>query len=497
MSRSFLAALLTLGFTLLPTLTLPGIPTVHADLLFADPAFAAQWNRVDRPVAAGAVTRTWLWGPAPLTGPLSERYQESPDRTRLVQYFDKGRMELTHPDADPSSAWYVTGGLLSRELISGSIQIGDALFLKLGLGAAIPVAGDPDNAFPTYADLASIIDQSQPDRTGTLATAWLTPDGWRSYDEAASDQATQFVQYIQYSGPVGEPVGYNIPRAFWEFMNQPGLVWEDDHQDIASPLFDWLFVLGYPLADPFWVQVRLRGNMSWILIQPFERRILTYTPSNPPGWQVEMSNIGQHYFLWRYSSTPPVRITGNPGFYGLAPGTRATFATSTRLDEIWEVSGLSRRFVAGSELIMRGELRGGSRWFTYWSITEEGLALAGWDRYTRAGTFIETVLFWPALHLFSLADLTPGSTKQKTVRYLSTRVSPHLLTVEIEVDEQVLVGTPYGLLPSWRLTIRASDDPPLLLSYLNGTVWFTPNIGIVQWSTNQYTAQLRTFTPPS
>ena len=37
-----------------------------------------------------------------------------------------------------------------------------------------------------------------------------------------------------------------------------------------------------------------------VLVQAFERRIVTYTPDNPPGWQVEMGNVGQHYHGWRY-----------------------------------------------------------------------------------------------------------------------------------------------------------------------------------------------------
>jgi hypothetical protein len=37
-----------------------------------------------------------------------------------------------------------------------------------------------------------------------------------------------------------------------------------------------------------------------VMIQAYERRALTYVPTNQPGFQVEMANIGQHYFDWRY-----------------------------------------------------------------------------------------------------------------------------------------------------------------------------------------------------
>ena len=39
-----------------------------------------------------------------------------------------------------------------------------------------------------------------------------------------------------------------------------------------------------------------------MLIQAFERRVLTYNPANPPAFQVEMGNIGLHYYDWRYNN---------------------------------------------------------------------------------------------------------------------------------------------------------------------------------------------------
>src|SRR3712207_6555559 len=58
-----------------------------------DDAFQRTWERTDRPVAEGRVARTWLWGPQPISPPLTEPYAESPGGQRLVQYFDKSRME--------------------------------------------------------------------------------------------------------------------------------------------------------------------------------------------------------------------------------------------------------------------------------------------------------------------------------------------------------------------------------------------------------------------
>jgi hypothetical protein len=50
--------------------------------------------------------------------------------------------------------------------------------------------------------------------------------------------------------------------------------------------------------------VLVGGVARDVLIQCFERRCLTHTPSNPPGWQVEAGNVGLHYYRWRYGTTP-------------------------------------------------------------------------------------------------------------------------------------------------------------------------------------------------
>src|SRR5579859_3699421 len=117
---------------------------------FVDPAFAALWDRTDRPVAGHQVTRTWIWGPVP--GPAKrEAYAEGPGGVRLVQYFDKGRMEINNPAGDPHAPFFVTSGLLSVELISGLLQTGNTRF-EAHTPALIPLASDRDDTTaPTYA----------------------------------------------------------------------------------------------------------------------------------------------------------------------------------------------------------------------------------------------------------------------------------------------------------------------------------------------------------
>ena len=59
------------------------------------------------------------------------------------------------------------------------------------------------------------------------------------------------------------------------------------------------------------------------MIQIFERRVLTYTASNPAAFKVEMGNIGQHYYQWRYAAaaTPTVTPTTAPTATAMATAT--------------------------------------------------------------------------------------------------------------------------------------------------------------------------------
>jgi plastocyanin len=55
------------------------------------------------------------------------------------------------------------------------------------------------------------------------------------------------------------------------------------------------------------------GVVKDVLVQAFERRVLTYTPANSPAFQVEMGNVGRHYYLWRYGNAgPPPPTTTTP-----------------------------------------------------------------------------------------------------------------------------------------------------------------------------------------
>ena len=147
---------------------------------FAHSAFVRTWERTDKPIEGGQVSRSWIWGSV-LTGGLDEMYVDSPGDERLVQYFDKARMEITHPDAVDDGLWYVTNGLLVNELIWGHVQVGDTTFID-SEPAEINIAGDPGNdTAPTYADLAAVL--NTPPRTeGELITQRMDGDGQFSND---------------------------------------------------------------------------------------------------------------------------------------------------------------------------------------------------------------------------------------------------------------------------------------------------------------------------
>ncbi len=254
---------------------------------FADPSIQNVWTGADQAVASGGAGRSWLWGPQPNTPARLEKYVEGPGASRLVQYFDKSRMEITRPQNNRSDQWFVTNGLLTVEMVSGSLQVGDNSFIATA-PATIPVAGDPDSAAaPTYATfygLASVgthqAERRAANRVGQPVTATLDKNG------NVGQQAASFVKVASYD----TTLGHNIPDVLWNWMNDPAR---------SGLRGGWLFALGYPISEPYWVRINLQGQPATVLVQLFERRALTYTPGNPTAFQVEMGNIGMHYLAWR------------------------------------------------------------------------------------------------------------------------------------------------------------------------------------------------------
>jgi hypothetical protein len=105
-------------------LTLSITPAVAAQPSCADPAFEQVWARYDKPVLDDVTDRSWTRGPNTFFNG-TEPYAQGLGGQRLVQYFDKCRMEINDPQADRDDLFFVTNGLLARELISGRIMLGD------------------------------------------------------------------------------------------------------------------------------------------------------------------------------------------------------------------------------------------------------------------------------------------------------------------------------------------------------------------------------------
>ncbi|GAB4197618.1 MAG: hypothetical protein OHK0022_16040 [Roseiflexaceae bacterium] len=256
-------------------------------------AFQRVWDRQDRAVAEKLSSRSWTWGPGPISEPVSEALVEGVEGRRLVQYYDKSRMEINDPTADPNASWYVTNGLLPIELMTGRVQVGFNQY-ELRAPAAVSAIGDP-NQFPTYADLLQLYQSPgavNPGDLGKPATGFLNPDRSISgFNDYASDPATVLVR--------GEN-NHGVAKAFIDFQNQYGLVY-DGGRYRQDRVYDPLFVFGLPVTGAFWVKVKVGGKEIPILFQVFERRVLTYNPANPPAFRVEMGNVGQHYYKWRYN----------------------------------------------------------------------------------------------------------------------------------------------------------------------------------------------------
>jgi hypothetical protein len=266
---------------------------------FADPKFQQQWEQGE------AITPNF-WGPlSAARDGQQEPYKEAQGGKRLVQYFDKGRMELTNGT--------VTNGLLATEIIKGQIQVGDGLF-EAKDPPAIPMAGDPDNQAPTYAQLttkaASLLAPATA-KVGQVTTAAISTTGdltTMQGDDPSASSATQIAAF-------DAPTQHNVPGAFNDYRQQAGLL-----------------TIGYAISEPFLAMVKVGGTPKRVMVQAFERRILTYTSANPIDFRIEMGNIGQHYYRWRYVSgtTSPLIATPAGATVPVIPVQSVGAATATK-----------------------------------------------------------------------------------------------------------------------------------------------------------------------
>ncbi len=238
---------------------------------FASPAFAARWD-------AGEQRGPNYWGPLALARDgQQEAYAEAPGGMRLVQYFDKGRMEQA---ADGT----VTSGLLAQELVQGRVQTGNGTF-ESRPAFEYSIVGDPRTNGATYGDIAR------------------NAGGVRTPQERRADGT--FTQ--QRFGPSGDPQAI---AAFNAFVRETGIftsaIYDEQTGQFAIQVFaDYrdrvgLDAVGYAISNPIYEVVPIGGREVPVVYQIFERRVLTFNRENPDGFKVEMGNTGQHYYRWRY-----------------------------------------------------------------------------------------------------------------------------------------------------------------------------------------------------
>lgn len=302
--------LLAFIFLFVGLVIVPAAQTQTAGPDFAgNNAFRNRWLEQDALVGATGIGRPYTWGPNVPTAPvtLSEDYKESPNGKRQVLYLDKARMELNNP-----SNGFVTAGLAVKELVSGQRQDGDTLFTQLS-PSRTQVAGDPANVnpdAPVYESFRNLVTlgnadgNSKPSSPNAVITQGLDKKG--NVSQITPPEQLKIGGYESITG-------HNIAQVFLDFVYQRGPITnpqngqrvENQQVYTANPVSN---VFGLAISEPFWVKTKIAQTERTVLVQLFERRVLTYNPALSGASKVEMGNVGQHYYNWRYvenATRPP------------------------------------------------------------------------------------------------------------------------------------------------------------------------------------------------
>ena len=372
-----------------------------ADTPFGSSAFGTLWSSIEPTVPN-------FWGPA-FQPAIQEPYQEATNGSRLVQYFDKARMEQT------TASGSVTNGLLTVEMVTGQRQMGDTSFTAFS-PSALPVVGDPANTWPPYSAFGSGVFAAKVNKSGEPTGTVYKPDGMFGLNPGlGADPGAAFGSY--QSDPGGR-FAHNIPLAFWSYL-------------AALPL-PWQTAMGFPLTEAVWVNVILNTTPTWVLVQPFERRVLSYTPTNPAGFQVEMGNIGQHYYQWRYMTNPggptgPATTTPLPTVVPTAFTMPNPSATPTSTADAQGVEILNFRQTALTDTTFSFSFR-------------TNLAATSYIRYgTSSSTYpnaIDIATTRTTSHVGTITGLTPN-----TLYYFTIRVSSSVDSINRTEDYFVTMGT--------------------------------------------------------
>lgn len=193
------------------------------------------------------------------------------DGTYAVQYFEKGRMEdRSFETSDPN--WQIMYGLLVDQLVgrAGENPPGS----PYASASNLPVGGDVSSM--TYYDLVRLRDPAQ---------RVAPPPGYPGFGTMTLANGTTF---IPFTADLSAAPGHYVLGGFWQYMNR-------------ADLFPggWLHDIGLPITEPQEVHVTKylpEGPVQrQIIIQAFQRTVLTYDPANPPAWQIERANVGSDF----------------------------------------------------------------------------------------------------------------------------------------------------------------------------------------------------------
>ncbi len=169
-----------------------------------------------------------------------------------AQYFEKCRIE-DHRSAETNRTWQFMYGRLTAELI-------DAAPNHSVTGTPISYADVQRRTDPTFRhpfsakDVLNLTMGQTPEQSGIM---------------------------VPYDPQLRAASGYIVPHYFWTYINEANLF-----------PGGWLHDIGLPMTDAFRTQAVKNGQTRDIVIQAFERTVLTYDLQNPAGWQVERGNIG-------------------------------------------------------------------------------------------------------------------------------------------------------------------------------------------------------------
>lgn len=183
----------------------------------------------------------------------------------------------------------------------------------------VNVAGDADDpGSPTYATFG-----------GLLATPPTPPDTvlTKRVDRAGivTDDPGLAIHNL-VAEHVDEVTNHTVAPPFWTFMNSTGTVWDGGSYIHAALFESAVFATGRPITEAYWANVKVANVYRDVLMQCFERRCLTYDPSNDPNWRIEAGNVGQHYHAWRYNQDSG---DGTPTSTATTTSTATATATAT------------------------------------------------------------------------------------------------------------------------------------------------------------------------